>query len=49
MIFSCRLCVYFESAQINSRFDDWQDEIQTLLDEVEQKSGLSLLHTTLYY
>jgi hypothetical protein len=36
-------------SQINTRFDDWQDEIQTLLDEVEQKSGLSLLHTTLFY
>jgi hypothetical protein len=37
------------AAQINARYDEWQDEIQSLLDEVEQKSGLSLLHAVLYY
>jgi hypothetical protein len=37
------------ASQINARYDEWQDEIQSLLDEVEQKSGLSLLHAVLYY
>lgn len=35
--------------RINAHYDEWQDQIQTLLDEVEQKSGLSLLHACLYY
>eukprot|EP00455_Lapot_gusevi_P036044 TRINITY_DN4000_c0_g1_i2.p1 TRINITY_DN4000_c0_g1~~TRINITY_DN4000_c0_g1_i2.p1 ORF type:complete len:116 (+),score=28.48 TRINITY_DN4000_c0_g1_i2:54-401(+) len=29
--------------------EDWEDELSEILDEAEQKSGLSILHTVLYY
>jgi hypothetical protein len=49
LLFDCLSLCFFSTVQINARYDEWQDEIQSLLDEVEQKSGLSLLHAVLYY